>query len=132
MLQTALGTAYGIEVEFTQMEPVLDADGNAYGVVTIGTQVWLGENLKTTKFNDGAAIPYVTSGTWHGQILQHPDFASMRIMKQNYKDVYGGLYNWYAVATEKLCPTGWHVPSVTEFTTLLTYLSGDNDCRRKT
>lgn len=119
-----IGTGYGNEVTFTQMEPVLDADGNAYGVVTIGTQVWLGENLKTTKFNDGTPIPFVTQGqAWTN--LTTPGFCWYDNNEASYKNVYGGLYNWYAVATEKLCPTGWHVPSTTEFSALLTALNGD-------
>jgi uncharacterized protein (TIGR02145 family) len=120
----SLGTGYGNEVSFTQMEPVLDADGNAYGVVTIGTQVWLGENLKTTKFNDGTSIPYVTAGqAWTN--MTTPAFCFYENNESGFKNVYGGLYNWYAVASEKLCPAGWHVPSTTEFSALLTALGGD-------
>jgi uncharacterized protein (TIGR02145 family) len=120
----SIGTGYGNEVSFTHAEPILDADGNAYSVVTIGTQVWLGENLKTTKLNDGTAIAYVTAGqAWTN--MTTPAFCYYENNESDYKNVYGGLYNWYAVATEKLCPTGWHVPSTTEFVTLLTTLGGD-------
>jgi uncharacterized protein (TIGR02145 family) len=119
-----MGTGYGNEVSFTQSEPILDADGNAYSVVTIGAQVWLGENLRTTKLNDGTAIPYVTQGqAWTN--LTTPGFCWYENSESGNKEVYGGLYNWYALATEKLCPTGWHVPSSTEFGTLLTTLGGD-------
>ena len=118
-----LGTAYGNEVEFTQIEPVTDNDGNAYSVVNIGTQVWMGENLKTTTFNDGITIASVTDGrTWAN--MTTPALCWYNNEESTFKSTYGALYNWYAVNTGKLCPAGWHVPSVTEFTTLITYLGG--------
>ena len=120
----SLGTDYGNEVQFTQMEPVLDTDGNAYSVVGIGAQVWLGENLRTTRFNDNLTIPSVTDGTaWANTVT--PAFCWYKNDESGFKSTYGGLYNWYAVNTGKLCPTGWHVPSVDEFVVLLTYLGGD-------
>ena len=120
----SVGTGFGNEVQFTQSEPVVDTDGNAYSVVTIGSQVWLGENLKTTRFNDDITIPYVTDGiAWAN--TSTPAFCWYKNSESGFKSTYGGLYNWYAVNTGKLCPTGWHVPSVDEYVVLLTYLGGD-------
>lgn len=121
----SVGTGYGNEVQFTQMEPVLDTDGNAYSVVTIGTQVWLGENLKTTRFNDDMPVPYVTDGTaWANTATSA--FCWYDNNELAYKSTYGGLYNWYAVNSGKLCPTGWHVPSAEEYGILIAFLGGDN------
>jgi uncharacterized protein (TIGR02145 family) len=118
---------YGQERSFsTASAPitVTDIDGNVYNVVDIGGQIWIAENLKVTKYNDGTAIPYVvgnsdwsnlTSGAW--SYYDHDE---------NNNGVYGKLYNGYAVNTGKLCPTGWHVPSGTEWTTLIDYLGGES------
>jgi uncharacterized protein (TIGR02145 family) len=120
----SLGTGYGNEVIFIQMEPVTDADGNAYSVITIGTQVWMGENLKTTKFNDGTAIPTVTTGmNWANTTT--PAFCWYNDNEPEYKATYGALYNWFAVNTGKLCPAGWHVPTSDEFTTLIAFNGGE-------
>jgi uncharacterized protein (TIGR02145 family) len=101
---------------------VLDADGNVYGTVTIGTQVWMTENLKTTKLNDNTVIPIVTNATsWSNLISQGCCWYDN---DQSYKPVYGLLYNWYAVNSGKLCPAGWHVPNETDWTTLTDYLGG--------
>jgi uncharacterized protein (TIGR02145 family) len=99
---------------------VSDIDGNVYDTVRIGTQVWMVENLKTTKYNDGTAIPLATdSATWSittsGEFCWYNNDAS-------YKSTYGALYNWYAVNTGKLAPSGWHVPTDSEWTILTTYL----------
>ncbi len=101
---------------------VTDADGNVYQTITIGTQTWMLENLKTTKFNDGTDIPLVTLGTdWAA--LTTPAFCWYKNDAGNYGPICGGLYNWYAVNTGKLCPKGWHVPSEDEWTELETYLT---------
>jgi len=98
-----------------------DADGNSYTVVTIGTQTWMAENLKTTQYNDVTAIPLVTDEadwanlTTSGYCWYNNDAAT-------YKNTYGALYNWYTVNTGKLAPTGWHVPTDAEWTTLENYL----------
>jgi uncharacterized protein (TIGR02145 family) len=121
----SFGTGYGDEVEFIQIEPVLDYDGNAYSVVTIGTQVWMGENLKTTTYKDGIAIPNVVDGNeW--AFMTTPAFCWYNNNETDFKATYGGLYNWHAVNTGKLCPAGWHVPTNDEFTTLIAFLGGDN------
>ena len=100
---------------------VTDIDDNVYHTVTIGTQVWMVENLKTTKYNDGTAIPLVTDGpTWAG--LLTPAYCWYNNNEVTYKNTYGPLYNWFAVNTGKLCPAGWHVPTDAEWGTLITYL----------
>jgi uncharacterized protein (TIGR02145 family) len=99
---------------------ITDEDGNVYTSVTIGTQVWMVENLKTTKLNDGAAITYVTDGSaWNVYTTSAYCFYNG---DANNKSVYGALYNWYAVSTGKLCPTGWHVPSFDELDALGIFL----------
>lgn len=104
-------------------QTVSDVDGNTYNTVTIGTQTWMKENLKTTKLNNGIAIPNVTGAT-------NPDNLNTGYSWYNndaasYKEMYGALYNWHTVNTGKLCPTGWHMPSASEWTTLITYLGGE-------
>ena len=100
-----------------------DSDGNSYNTVTIGTQVWMGANLKTTKFSDGTSIRNVKGGlTWSN--LSTPAYCWPDNDSVKYKNVVGALYNWVTVSSGKLCPTGWHVPSKDEFTTLETYLGG--------
>jgi len=99
---------------------VKDVDGNSYKTVVIGTQTWMTENLKTTKYNDGTLIPYLTdSALW-----QNTTNGAVCCYNNDESKVktYGRLYNWYAVNTEKLAPKGWHIPSNNEWKTLKTYL----------
>ena len=82
---------------------VTDADGNVYHTITIGTQTWTVENLRTTKYNDGTAIPNVTNTTsWRN--LTTPGYCWYNNDSTTYKATYGALYNWYAVNTGKLAP----------------------------
>ena len=100
---------------------VTDIEGNVYKTITIGTQEWMAENLKTTKYNDGTSIPLVTGVTeWSN--LTTPGYCWYDNDETTYKDTYGALYNWYTVNTDKLCPSGWHVPTDTEWTELENYL----------
>jgi uncharacterized protein (TIGR02145 family) len=104
---------------------IKDIDGNKYKTVTIGTQVWMAENLRTTKYNDGTEIPIVKDNDEWAK-LSTPAFSWYNDdLKENGK-VYGALYNWYAVNTNKLCPAGWHVSSDNEWMTLATFLIGGN------
>jgi uncharacterized protein (TIGR02145 family) len=105
-----------------QTHTVKDIDGNVYLTVTIGKQVWMAENLKTTKYNDGIAIPLVTDDNGWGA-LTTPAYCWYNNDAIANKKRDGALYNWFAVNTKKLCPTGWHVPLDTEWTTLQDYLS---------
>ena len=122
------GTGYGSIMSFTTKEfetTVTDADGNVYQTIAIGNQVWMAENLKTTKYNDGTPIPLVTNGTdWSN--LTTPGFCWYLNKPDVYKETYGALYNWYTVNTGKLSPTGWHIPTEAEWATLTDYLGGDD------
>jgi uncharacterized protein (TIGR02145 family) len=100
-----------------------DADGNNYTVVTIGTQTWMAENLKTTKYNDGSAIPNVTDNTWATLITGA--YCWYNNDAATYKDTYGALYNWYTINRGNLAPTGWHVSTDAEWTTLGNYLTAN-------
>jgi uncharacterized protein (TIGR02145 family) len=109
------GTSYGEEITFTTK--IADADGNLYNTIKIGNQVWMAENLKTTKYNDNTAIPLVTDNTaWTTLTTAAYSWADNN--EAQYKDLYGAFYNWYAVETAKLCPSGWHVPTDADFKTL--------------
>lgn len=101
----------------------VDGDGNEYDTVVIGTQTWLAENLKTTKYNNRVSIPLVTDNNqwistttaafcWYGN-------------NATLKDDYGALYNWWAVKVSFLCPLGYHVPNDEEWKTLINYLGGE-------
>jgi uncharacterized protein (TIGR02145 family) len=104
---------------------IKDADGNVYTSVTIGTQIWMKENLKTTKYNDGSAIPNVADAIPWGN-LTTPAYCWYENEIASFKDTYGALYNWYTVNTGKLCPAGWHVPTKEEWSILVTFVGGEN------
>ncbi len=104
-------------------EKITDADGNVYDIITINNRVWLAQNLRTTKFNDGSAIQHVTDNTaWAG--LSTPAYCFYNNNSAN-KTTYGALYNWYAVNTGKLCPSGWRVPTDADWKSLENYLGGE-------
>ena len=120
---TSIGTPIG---KFG--ECIKDIDGNTYKTVTIGTQTWMAENLKVSKYNDGTPIPNVaensqwqknTTGAW----CNYNNSDSLG-------KIYGKLYNWYAVSpttngNKSLCPKGWHVPTDVDWTVLTDYLGGE-------
>jgi uncharacterized protein (TIGR02145 family) len=140
-----------ITVTFTCVtNQISDVDNNNYNTVLIGTQCWLKENLRVRRYNDGTEIKLDTSGgvegnlsyqTWVGltygayTIYAHDSSANLTN--------YGYLYNWYAVKgiyktgtilsddTLKICPSGWHVPTDAEWTTLTTELGGESVAGRK-
>lgn len=118
------GTAYGNEISFITVHEkgtVTDIEGNVYITVKIGTQWWMAENLKTTKYTDGTDIPNITDDAqWVA--LTTAAYSWYNNSETTYKPLYGGLYNWYALSAGNLCPTGWHVPTDTEFNTLELFL----------
>jgi len=104
-----------------QAQTVTDYDGNVYNTVTIGTQIWLKENLKVTHYNNGDSLPNVTDNDeWTGLSTgaycnDNNDTATVA--------VYGRLYNWYAVHdSRKLCPEGWNTPDDEDWVKLSGYL----------
>jgi uncharacterized protein (TIGR02145 family) len=115
------GTAYGNIISFTTL--VVDIDGNLYNAIRIGDQVWLVENLKTTRYNDGTSIPKVED-PYDWSILLTAGYCWYNNDPLTYKPAYGALYNWYAVSTGKLCPEGYHVPTDGEWTALTTFFGG--------
>jgi uncharacterized protein (TIGR02145 family) len=122
----SFGTSYGNQLFFITIPPgeVTDVDLNVYKTVTIGTQIWMTENLKTTKYRDGSEIPRVTDNTeWSS--LTTGAYCWYKNDETKYRNLYGAYYNFYAVNTGKLCPTGWHVPTDTEWTELTNYLGGN-------
>ncbi len=102
-----------------------DASGNVYPVVQIGNQCWTKENIRTSKYADGSVIPNVTSdAAWTG--LSTGAWCNYGNNAGN-DAIYGKLYNWYTVADPRnVCPTGWHVPTDAEWTTLTTFLGGES------
>lgn len=126
------GTGYGNEESFTttNYKTVTDFENNIYNTILIGNQFWMRENLRSTRFNDGTAIPAETN-IFNWLSLNTPGYCCyIKCCDNNYepafKTTYGALYNWYSVNTGKLCPTGWHVPDDADWTTLITYLGGLN------
>lgn len=120
----SVGTTYGNSYSFTGSKlSVKDKDGNFYHFVTIGSQIWMVENLKTTRFNDSTLIPTVEfNNNWSNLITAaYSWYNGDQITNKN---KYGALYNWYAVSSGKLCPAGWHVPADDEWLTLAEHLGG--------
>ena len=109
---------------------VSDIDGNVYKTLKIGDQVWMLENLRTTKYNDGTSIPLVTDASaW--DLLSTPAYCYYDTTGSDYaaytQDTFGALYNYFVVADTNslnVCPVGWHVPTVTEWLSLESFLGG--------
>ena len=105
---------------------LIDIDGNVYDTVVIGTQIWMSENLKTSRLNDGTEIPLVTSDIeWSN--LKTPGYCWYGNYEAFFSlNHYGALYNYYAVSSNKLCPVGWHVPNTDEWYTMIMFLGYDS------
>jgi uncharacterized protein (TIGR02145 family) len=126
--------------------PISDIDGNVYNTVLIGAQCWTKENLRVRRYNNGTSIlfdatggPDGSSSTWQNlEIGAHTIYAHDSLATPSNLTKYGYLYNWYAAKgistggailpndTLRICPTGWHVPTDTEWTTLTTELGGES------
>lgn len=138
------GTNYGNQVVFktTTSTPdgttgsITDIDGNVYSTVFIAGMEWMSENLKTTKYNDGTPIPYISnSNIWSSLTTMgfcwYQFYGYTTNDSIDYVNNYGFLYNWYVLDTsvngnKNICPDGWHIPSASEWNTLVTYLGGAN------
>lgn len=100
-----------------------DIEGNSYKTIGIGTQIWMAENLRSTRFNDSTLISNISDSLLWGNLTSsaycwYNNDTSMRIP-------YGALYNWYSINTDKLCPTGWRIPTEEDWTILINRLGGD-------
>jgi uncharacterized protein (TIGR02145 family) len=126
-----------VSCEKQENKGIKDIDGNFYDTVRIGTQVWMTENLKTTKYADGTPIPFVNSkDTWNllGNIGKAYCWYNNDVVNKN---IYGALYTWAAATNgasssntipgnvQGVCPTGWHLPSEAEWAELEIYLGGN-------
>jgi uncharacterized protein (TIGR02145 family) len=104
-----------------KVSAITDTDGNVYHAVMIGTQVWMVENLKTTRYNDGTALPLVTdSAAWLSLVT--PGYCWYKNDSAAYGSIYGALYNFFAVRTGKLAPKGWHIAKESEWDVLNIFL----------
>jgi uncharacterized protein (TIGR02145 family) len=124
------GIGYGFEYEFTTPEQsgyVIDIDGNSYKTVLIGTQTWMAENLKVSRFADGTSIPLVEDqATWGDLTITDSAYCYYNYDIAN-REVYGALYSWPAAMNgaassdlnpsgiQGVCPAGWHLPSDAEW-----------------
>jgi uncharacterized protein (TIGR02145 family) len=116
----ALFISSSCAMQKTGSRTVKDIDGNAYSVVTIGEQQWLGQDLKTTRYNDGTPIPNVTDITeW-----RHIDAPAYAWYDNDIstKETYGAMYNWWAAGTPGLCPKGWRVATDNDWKKLEEFL----------
>jgi uncharacterized protein (TIGR02145 family) len=107
---------------------VTDADGNVYKTIKIGTQVWMAENLKTTKYRNGESINLISGQiAWSNLIIpKSPAYCYTEFNAAN-ANIYGHLYNWHAVNDSRnIAPAGWHIPSDMEWATLIDFLGGKN------
>ncbi len=114
------GTGYGEEISF--VTDMVDADDNSYDIIRIGDQWWTDRNLSTTKYNDGTDIP-LAEGDFEWTNLNGPGYC-WYANNITYKNSYGALYTWYTINTGKICPDGWHVPTRSEWTTLINFAGG--------
>jgi uncharacterized protein (TIGR02145 family) len=120
-----VGTAYGLELIFVS-GLITDIDGNAYPVVTIGTQTWMSENLRTTKYQNGDLIGTTNPATLDLSGESTPKYQWASGLDENNVEINGRLYTWYAVTDSRnVCPTGWHVPTYAEWTTLTDFLTNN-------
>ena len=116
------GTAYGNELSFATQPvsetTVTDIDGNVYNIVTIGSQTWMKENLKTTHYRNGEAIPTgLSDDSW--ETTTSGAFAFYNNDDAN-NALYGNIYNWYAAFDSSIiAPQGWRVPSLEEWEILI-------------
>jgi uncharacterized protein (TIGR02145 family) len=106
------------------MPTVTDVDGNVYHTVKIGTQTWMVENLKTTHYRNGDAIPNEKNAQNWANLATGAYVDYDNVLANG--EVYGRLYNWFAATDARnIAPQGWHVPSQAEYVTLVDYLGGE-------
>ena len=111
---------------------VTDVSGNIYKTVKIGPQIWMAENLRTAKFNNGDPIEQITSNRYWQEVSVFAmddttleEIWPVMTYYNNEKQKNNALYNWYVVIDDRgVCPVNWHVPSADEYTELIEFLGG--------
>jgi uncharacterized protein (TIGR02145 family) len=123
-----VGTQYGNQVSFTTYPlTITDVDGNIYNTVLIGSQLWMKENLKTTKYQNGDLIGTTNPVTLDISRESSPKYQWAYEGNESNVPIYGRLYTGYAATDNRnVCPTGWHVPTDNEWTTLTDYLTNNS------
>jgi uncharacterized protein (TIGR02145 family) len=104
---------------------ITDLDGNVYKTITMGTQTWMAENLRTTTLSDHSTLPVVEiNADWAA--LASPAYCWYENVASNSEVAArcGALYNWHTVSSGNLCPDGWHVPTQEEYRILVDYVGG--------
>jgi uncharacterized protein (TIGR02145 family) len=112
--------------DIPQAGTVKDVDNNTYNTIKIGTQWWMAENLKTTKYRNNTTITYPGNNGTNWSNNTTGAYAWYNDNPAN-KNSYGALYNWHAVKNSAgLCPTGWKVPAEKDWETLINHLGGNS------
>lgn len=124
--ENIIGISYGSILTIkTYGEAITDIDGNTYPTVKIGNQIWMAENLKTTKYRNGDLIGTTVPASLDIRSESTPKYQWAFNGNESNVVIYGRLYSGYAAADNRsLCPVGWHIPSVSEWSTLISYLGG--------
>jgi uncharacterized protein (TIGR02145 family) len=134
---SSIKTVYGDEVKFmTRIGTLTDIDGNKYYIQRIGTHLWMANNLRTTKYADGKPIPEVSStADWKALTSSDIGYCWYPTVP-DYAYKYGLLYTWSAAMNgstgsttnivQGVCPTGWHLPNLSEWLELINFLGGIN------
>jgi uncharacterized protein (TIGR02145 family) len=103
-----------------------DQEGNTYKTITIGTQTWMAENLRTTTYRDGSSIPEVPDDKKWADLTTGAQCINQNASDKNTVCTFGRLYNWYSVSDSRnIAPEGWHVPTDEEWGTLRSILGGE-------
>lgn len=102
---------------------IYDIDNNKYKIIGIGTQIWMAENLKVTRLNNGKPIQNIKDSVeWYR--AEKPGYCWYNNDSVQNGQTYGALYNHFTIKTDSLCPVGWHVPSSEEWNVLIEYIGG--------
>lgn len=121
-----------------EAETVIDIEGNVYGTVQIGDQIWMTENLKTTKYNDGTSITqysFDANGSNWGSLNNQEAFYRWAdtsdlnnvVDEELTFDAYGAMYNHWAIETGILAPEGWRIPTQADFQALEAFIAADGN-----
>jgi len=104
-----------------------DIDGNSYKTITIGTQTWMAENLRTVHYRNGDSVPQIINNTTWMNLTTGGYCNYNNSTNKDTIATLGHLYNWYTVSDlRNIAPIGWHVPTDAEWTVLIDYLGGEN------